>query len=125
LKYILFVIGIILTLIIVWQDIRTYLGDNFDPIEGYMRKSGNKSVLPRWMLVLPLYYFTYIIKSYIFSYAYGISILSIICIPNTILFYKYYSRSKRKRDLFNLVALAIYDLLMLILGIWGYWAIFK
>jgi len=117
LKYILFVIGIILTLIIVLQDIRTYLEGNFDPVEGYMRKSSNKRAFPCWTLVLPMCYFTYIIKCYILSYAYGIAILSIICIPNTILFYKYYSRSKRKRDLFNLVLLIIFDLFMLILGI--------
>jgi len=38
LKYILFAIGIILTLIIVWRDICTYLGGNFHPVEGHMRR---------------------------------------------------------------------------------------
>lgn len=116
LKYLLFAIGIILALIFALQDIRSYLRDKHGQAERHKRIIDNF----RFILILPGGYFTYVIKYYVFSYVYIAVLLSIICIPNFIIFLICYKRNKRKEDLVGLVLLAVFYLSVIVPMTWFY-----
>ena len=119
-KYILTIIGVVSVLLIVSLDVFAYLRDEYEPVKGDRRKIIGQ--IAQLGFILPLGYFSCFIKSYVYSYVYYTSLISIICIAHSILNIKRYLKNRRKGLLIESVLLNLF-LILLVAG--GYFVYFK